>query len=103
MKKLLIGLAIFGLAFLIGGIIFMDTGIALCIACVALVLTPPAYDPAIIVKTRQWLAGTHPESRPTCYGDYPFLHGQTAAERSCHDCSSAYGCHEDSPDPRKRP
>ena len=41
-----------------------------------------------------------PPEEPGCYGDYPFMYPSEAAERDCAHCSHAYGCHEDSPDPR---
>jgi hypothetical protein len=34
---------------------------------------------------------------PRCFGDYPHRHGQTAAERSCHDCPHAHDCFETTP------
>lgn len=42
-----------------------------------------------------------PPEQPGCYGDYPFMYPSEAAERDCVHCSHAYGCHEDSPDPRR--
>jgi hypothetical protein len=80
----------------------MDTTSIILIAlCLALVLCPPRYDPAIRLKEWLWRDRTPP--KPSCYADYPFLNGQDAAERDCHHCSHAYGCSEDSPHPRKRP
>jgi hypothetical protein len=36
--------------------------VILIVACVALVLMPPRYDPAIRIKERQIKRGEHPES-----------------------------------------
>lgn len=72
--------------------------ITLIAACVILVLLPPRYDPAIRLK--EWLHKPRENPQPGCYGDYPFMYPQEAAERDCVHCSHAYGCHEDSPDPR---
>jgi len=51
-----------------------------------------------------WWLGRRPlkvePPKPVCYGDYPFLHPQEAAERDCMNCRDAYACHEDSPRPR---
>lgn len=97
--KLFIGLAfiaaVSGVVYAISG----DTGYALIGAVAALIVLPPSYDPAIIWK--EWLGSEgKPSAIPTCYGDYPFMYPVEAAERDCAHCSHAYGCHEDSPDPR---
>lgn len=55
-----------------------------------------------VIAAFSWPKRTKKDDRPTCYSDYPFLHGQEAAERDCPHCSHAYGCHEDSPDPRTK-
>lgn len=71
--------------------------IILWIAIIVLILLPPSLDPAIRIKMRQVMRGEHPESPPPCFGDYPFLDPQEAAERDCAHCSMAFGCHEESP------
>ena len=72
--------------------------ILLWIAIIVLILLPPSYDPAIIIKDRQVRAGTHPESkRPSCYGSYAFRHPHITAERDCGTCPHHFDCYEDSP------
>lgn len=96
---LLIGVVLLAAAGCITYAVTGDTGISLIAVCIVLILLPPAFDPAIIIKEWQVMNGKHPES-PSCYGDYPFMYPVEAAERDCVHCSHAYGCHEDSPDPR---
>jgi hypothetical protein len=54
----------------------------------------------IVLAIIAWPRSRPPE-KPGCYGDYPFMYPVEAAERDCVHCSHAYGCHEDSPDPRR--
>ncbi len=53
----------------------------------------------VVLTIIAWPRSRQPEE-PSCYGDYPFMYPVEAAERDCAHCSHAYGCHEDSPDPR---
>lgn len=61
----------------------------LWIAIIVLILLPPSLDPAIRIKMRQIMNGTHPES-PSCFGEYRT--GNIQAERDCERCPCFDNC-----------
>lgn len=87
---LLIGVVLLAAVGCIAYAVTGDTGISLIAVAVMLILLPPAFDPAIIIKEWQIMNGKHPES-PSCFGEYPFNAG-LCAERGCADCPSGQAC-----------
>lgn len=89
MRPLLIGLAAIATGFVIVYAISGNAAVALLGAVAVLIVLPPSYDPAIIIKERQIRAGTHPET-PSCFASGPGP--QTRAENGCDDCPCNVAC-----------
>lgn len=97
MKKLLIGLACIAAVALVAYVLTDRVDFALIAACVALIVLPPSYDPAILIKEWRIMNGKHPESKPSCFGDWPHYSPSAAAERDCGRCPFGHECFEDTP------
>lgn len=99
-RRLAIGLACIAFGALIGYSISGGTG-ALVAACIVLVILPPSYDPAIIMK--EWnldQGGVLPE----CFGDtYSERFPHTAAERDCESCPHIVHCYSEGRSKRHGP